>query len=134
MKNTTHKFSIRVYYEDTDAGKIVYYANYLKFAERARTEYLRDLGIIQTNIAEEHSVYFVVKKAEVNFKSPAKLDDFLEVNTIITKISKASIVMSQSIMLNENILCEVEVKIACVDLNIKPKAIPKKIFDILNLK
>lgn len=126
-----HKFNVRVYYEDTDAGGIVYYANYLKFAERARTEYLRDLGIVQTKIAKDYSIYFVVKKAEINFKLPAKLDAFLEVKTSITKISKASIVMQQLITHHNNVLCEVDVKIACVDLKIKPTAIPKEIFDIL---
>lgn len=126
-----HKFNIRIYYEDTDHGGIVYYANYLKFAERARTEYLRDLGIVQSEIAEEHLVYFVVKKADIDYIFPLKLDNLVTVNTTIKKLSKASIVMSQQIIFKEKISCSIEVKIACIGVNRRPKAIPKPIMDVL---
>lgn len=122
-----NNFNIRIYYEDTDFGGIVYYANYLKFAERGRTEYLRNLGIIQTELFQKQEIYFVVRKCEINFISPAKLDDLILVETSITKISKASIVMNQEIILENRKLCDLQVKIACVDKNMKPVAIPADI-------
>ena len=109
-----HKTNIRIYYEDTDAGGVVYYANYLKFAERARTEFLRDMGVDQSELTQKTGLFFVVRHAELDIKKPVKLDDLLEIETHITKTSKASFYMLQEIKRDDEILVNIHVKIACV--------------------
>src|ERR1700742_3787402 len=89
--------SFRVYYEDTDTGGIVYYANYLKFAERARTEVLRDLGITQRILMDEEGVAFAVRRCEVDYLVPARLDDELEVRTALRALGAASLDLDQAI-------------------------------------
>ncbi len=134
MANNPNPFhySIRVFYEDTDAGGIVYYANYLKFAERARTEWLRELGISQSILLEQN-LAFVVRKVEMDNKASAKLDDLLTVTSIISNIRKASLVFSQQIFnQHQQLLCEVDVLIASVNLQRgKPCAIPETILGAL---
>lgn len=120
----THKISFRVYYEDTDAGGVVYYANYLKFAERARTELLRSLDVNQSSLASEEGIFFVVRHAELDLKKPAKLDDLLEIETSIEQISGASITMLQKISNAKELLSQVTVKIVSVNKNFKPCKIP----------
>ncbi len=122
-----NKLQIRIYYEDTDAGGVVYYANYLKYAERARTELLRSLGIGQSELAQNHNLLFIVRHVELDLIAPARLDDLIEIETIITNISGASIIMEQIIWRNRNKLSSVKVKIACVDTNFKPVRIPQHI-------
>lgn len=131
-------WSVRVYYEDTDAGGIVYYANYLKFMERARTEWLRTLGIEQTDLLEQ-GVGFVVKSVQMDNNSPARFNDLLCISSQIVELKRASIVFRQKIhkkmdqrsdIQNEtnNTLVEALIRVACVDLNkMKPLAIPKTI-------
>lgn len=136
-------WSVRVYYEDTDAGGIVYYANYLKFMERARTEWLRSLGIEQTDLLEQ-GVGFVVKSVQMDNNSPARFNDLLCISSQIVELKRASIVFRQKIhkkvdtvqtdgtpdIQNEtnNTLVEALIRVACVDLNkMKPLAIPKTI-------
>src|ERR1700691_3336819 len=92
-----HTFPIRVYYEDTDAASIVYYANYLKFAERARTEALRLSGIDQSDLMREQKIGFVVRKCTCNFLKPAMLDDLLTIETRLDDINKVSMQMRQTI-------------------------------------
>ena len=124
---TENEFSwtARVYYEDTDAGGIVYYANYLKYFERARTEWLRAIGINQNELAREFKVMFVVKSAIVNYHSPSKLDDQLRVTVKIKKIGKASIRIEQECWLNENCLISGVFKLGCVSTDaIRPCSIP----------
>jgi acyl-CoA thioester hydrolase len=123
-----YNFVIRVYYEDTDAGGIVYYANYLKFFERARTEWLRELGINQETFLQQ-KLGFVVRKVEMDNLASAKLDDLLEVSTTIITLKRASLVFQQQITNQaKQVLCTAKVRIACVDFSQnKPCAIPESI-------
>jgi acyl-CoA thioester hydrolase len=106
---------IRVYYEDTDSGGVVYYANYLKFAERARTEALRALGIEQRELLETHDIAFVVRKCALEFFKPAQLDDLLTITTHITDISKVTLCMQQTIFRADEKLVTCEVKLAVIN-------------------
>ncbi len=129
----SQNFSLRVYYEDTDAGGIVYYANYLKFFERARTEWLRELGINQANFLEQN-IGFVVRKVEMDNVASAKLDDLLIVNSTITTLKRASLVFHQHITNQaQQVICIAKVQVACVNFQshdsqrAKPMAIPESI-------
>src|SRR3990170_7209247 len=101
---------IRVYYEDTDAGNVVYYANYLKFMERARTEWLRDLGFEQDELLRRDGVVFAVRSARLEFLKPARFNDLLQATVQVTRRGKASITFAQEIRRDELALCEGEVK------------------------
>ena len=128
-----HRF--RVYYEDTDAGGVVFYANYLKFIERGRTEYLRDLGFDQGSLAKEKNIVFVVKSLSADYLLPAFLDDMIEVQTIIKSNKNASLVFTQKILsLEKNtVLFNAEVKVVSVlKNNLKPCAVPQEIMEKLN--
>lgn len=120
----TVSFPIRVYYEDTDAGGIVYYANYLKFAERARTEALRDAGLEQSALKAEHGVAFVVRRVEVDFLKPAFLDDLLTIETRLDDIAKVSLDMRQTIRRGDEILVKLAVKLAIVGQGMKLARLP----------
>ena len=122
-----NNYFIRVYYEDTDAGGIVFYANYFKFIERARTEYLREIGLIQSEIADQYKLIFVVRNIFAEFIKPAKLDDLLEVKTNFIRFGMVSIKVVQEIFLNENKLFEAEVKLGIVDIKGKPKKITYRV-------
>ena len=129
------EFSIdyRIYYEDTDAGGVVYYANYLKFFERARTEFLRSLNISQSTLAKELSLIFVVRKCEIEYKNSARLDDLVTIKTIVLEIGTASIIIHQRMFLEEKLLNVLKVEIVCVDSNsMKPKKIPSEILEKIN--
>jgi len=128
MPSTPYKHTIRVYYEDTDAGGIVYYANYLKFFERARTEWLRELGINQQFFLQQ-KLGFVVRRVEMDNLASAKLDDLLEVDSSIITLKRASLIFQQQIFnQTQQLLCTAEVRVACVDFNNnKPCAIPESI-------
>jgi len=106
---------IRVYYEDTDAGGVVYYANYLKYFERARTEWLRRLGVNQSQLAETERRLFVVKSVEIQYRRPAKLDDELIIHTDVTRMKRASIQFEQRAVCRDELLCEASVTVCCVD-------------------
>ncbi|WP_199608910.1 tol-pal system-associated acyl-CoA thioesterase [Flocculibacter collagenilyticus] len=123
---------IRIYYEDTDAGGIVYYANYLKFYERARTEWLRDLGIEQDGLLAQN-IGFVVKHVEVDNKLPAKFNDEIIVSCETESVKSVSIVFKQQIHNQDGLLINsAKFKVACVDLyKMKPLAIPKQILEVL---
>ena len=123
-----HQFPVRVYYEDTDAGGIVYYANYLKFFERARTEWLRELGIEQDQLLE-HSVGFVVKRVEMDNHAPARFNQLLCIESEIVELKRASLVFKQIIISpSQQCLVSALIKVACVNLStMKPQAIPAKI-------
>lgn len=127
MKN----FNYRIYYEDTDAGGVVYYANYLKFYERARTDFLRDLNISQSRIAKSHDVIFVVNKFDIHYIKPAKLDDLIEIAVKIKEIDDFSIVMQQEIYLESNLINRANAKIVSIS-NSKQK-LTKIPLDIKNL-
>ena len=118
-----HRLSVRVYYEDTDFGGVVYYANYLKFLERGRTEALRDMGVDQIALKDEGTV-FVVRRANVDFLSPARFDDMLDVRTTASWVKRASAAMWQEIWRGDDKLLIAEVTIACMTLAGKPTRLP----------
>jgi acyl-CoA thioester hydrolase len=117
--------TLRVYYEDTDAGGVVYYANYLKYLERARTEVLRTFGLDQTALRVTDDLVFVVRSISAQYRKGAKLDDLLEVRSTIAEVGRASLRFSQSVMRGEERLLDAEVSIACVKHSLmKPAPLP----------
>lgn len=124
-------FPIRVYYENTDAGGVVYHAQYLNFFERARTEYLRSLGFSQQQLLEQN-LAFVVKRVEIDYKLPARLDDQLIVETKVIEKKKASLVFQQFLWRESCCLSQAKVVVASVDLiKMKPVAMPQQIYQLL---
>ena len=117
-------WEVRVYYEDTDAGGIVYYANYLKFFERARTEWLRAIGVGQQVLLAEHDAMFVVKFVSADYHAPAKLDDVLKLTLRIEKLGRASIQFVQEAWCGDRLLNTAHVKVGCVDSALRPRAVP----------
>ncbi|HEU4778185.1 MAG TPA: tol-pal system-associated acyl-CoA thioesterase [Telluria sp.] len=117
-------WNVRVYYEDTDAGGIVYYANYLKFYERARTEWLRAIDVNQHALLQEHDAMFVVKNVSADYHAPAKLDDVLKLTLRIEKMGRASILFEQQAWCGEQLLNTARVKVGCVDSALRPRAVP----------
>ena len=116
---------VRVYYEDTDAGGIVYYANYLKFMERARTEWLRHYGIDLRELAAQGQLMFVVRSAKLDFLQPAHLGDALEVSVEVIRRRPASVTLRQHVALAEKVLCAGEIRLACVEpASLRPRALP----------
>jgi acyl-CoA thioester hydrolase len=129
-------FPIRIYWEDTDAGGIVFYANYLKFFERARTEWLRSLGVEQQSLKDESGGMFVVSETQLKYFSPARLDDLLEVTAQTSESGRASLVLTQQAWLNVEgqckLLAEGKIRIGWVDSQtMKPGRIPAKILEVL---
>ena len=129
-------FPIRIYWEDTDAGGIVFYANYLKFFERARTEWLRSLGIQQQSLKEESGGMFVVSETQIKYFSPARLDDLLEVTARTAEAGRASLVLAQQAWLTvdgeRKLLAEGTIRIGWVDSQtMKPGRIPAVILEAL---
>jgi acyl-CoA thioester hydrolase len=112
----TASLTVRVYYEDTDAGGVVYYANYLKYLERARTELLRGLGFEQHQLAGEAGLAFAVRSLSVEYLKPARLDDLLEVATRIEALGRAQVTFAQSVVRAEETLLTATVRVACLDL------------------
>ncbi|HLS21614.1 MAG TPA: tol-pal system-associated acyl-CoA thioesterase [Paenalcaligenes sp.] len=112
---TTHQLPIRIYYEDTDAGGIVYYANYMKYFERARTEWLRTLGISQSRLAQEQKQLFVVRQSEVHYLQPAQLDDLLTVETTLVELRGASLTFSQQAVLDGTPMCSSTTVVVCIN-------------------
>lgn len=127
----THVWPIRVYFEDTDAGGVVYYANYLKFAERARTEILRSAGFDHRALADEHGLQIVVKSCALDFIAPARLDDALEVRSQITTMGGASFTIRQEVFRSGEILARADVRLACVDTRLRPARLPAALKRIL---
>lgn len=118
-------WTVRVYYEDTDAGGIVYYANYLKFFERARTEWLRSIDLHQQTLIDSHGAMFVVKRASVDYHAPAKLDDEITLTLSIEKLGRASVEFTQQAHRGATLLATGQVKVGCVDrAGVRPMAIP----------
>jgi len=123
----SHNFS--VYWEDTDAGGVVYYANYLKFMERCRTEWLRALKIDQQQLIQERNLQFVVVNVTVDFLLPAVLHDEILVTAVLERLGGATIHFKQTIMRGEEQLIDSSVRVACIDSGtLKPRAIPKDLF------
>ncbi|WP_051294020.1 tol-pal system-associated acyl-CoA thioesterase [Pseudoduganella violaceinigra] len=117
-------WEVRVYYEDTDAGGIVYYANYLKFFERARTEWLRSLGVNQDILLRDHDAMFVVKNVSADYQAPARLDDVIKLTLRIAKLGRASIQFEQEAWCGDRLLNTAHVKVGCVDSALRPRAVP----------
>jgi len=122
---TEFEWPIRVYYEDTDSGGVVYHSNYLNFMERARTEWLRHLGFEQDELITEHQCLFAVHSMTLNFKKPARFNDALSVRSHIIKVLGASFEFKQKIFRDNELLCDAVVKIACLNSNqFRPMSIP----------
>jgi acyl-CoA thioester hydrolase len=119
-----HDIRLRVYYEDTDASGIVYHANYLKFAERGRTEMMRALGFAHSGIAAETGIVFAVRQASIDFRRPALLDDLLNVETRIVEIGGARLRLDQRICRDGTVLAALDLVVACVGPDGRPRRIP----------
>lgn len=125
VPNIPSTLDIRVYYEDTDAGGVVFYANYLKFLERGRTEWLRRLGVDQTRLAATEQRIFVVKKLDIQYLRPARLDDLVTVHSTLTRVGHASLDFHQTAQLGADALCVSNVQVCCVDAaTLKPAGFP----------
>ena len=121
-------WQVRVYYEDTDAGGVVYYANYLAYMERARSEWLRTLGFDNQMLADQQGVIFAVRRASVDYLQPARLDELLDVSLILKKRGRASLLFEQQVRRGDVLLCHGEILLACVDAtSFKPTAIPQAV-------
>ena len=128
----THELRIRVYYEDTDAGGVVYHARYIAFAERGRTEMLRANGFEHAKLLHEGGTAFAIAAININYKGPARLDNELVVKSKITKVGGASMEMQQDIYHADQLITELKVTLVCVDGNFKAVRLPpeiRKIFD-----
>ena len=132
IANADFTFPVRVYWEDTDAGGIVFYANYLKFFERARTEWLRSLGIGQQRLREDTGGMFVVSETHLKYHRPARLDDLLHVTATVQEIGRVSMLVKQSVLLNQEQLCTGSIRIGWVDAaSLKPARIPATVLAAL---
>ncbi len=120
----THSLKLRVYYEDTDASGIVYYANYLKFAERGRTEMMRALGFAHSAIAAETGVVFTVRRLSADYRRPARLDDLLSVETRIAEIGGATLQLDQRVCRAGTVLAAFDILVACVGRDGRPRRVP----------
>ena len=125
-----HTCEYRVYYEDTDAGGIMYHAKYINWCERARSEYLRDLGLESSTIQQNQGVMFVVRHLSADYFKPAKLDELLRVETSLKEMKNSSFLLIQSIFCHDFMLFSMTVTIVCVGENTKPVRIP----DIIRTK
>ena len=124
MSNLT----VRVYYEDTDAGGVVYYANYLKFLERARTEALFTIGFNNKKIKEDYGALIVVKSCNIEYKKPSYLEDELKIRSFVKSVTKTSFFMSQFISRDDELIVDAKVHLVFVDKNGKPTKVPEDIF------
>ncbi|MCG7898471.1 MAG: tol-pal system-associated acyl-CoA thioesterase [Candidatus Thiodiazotropha lotti] len=132
MNSSQNRFlwPVRVYYEDTDAGGVVYYANYLKFMERARTEWLRSKGFEQDELLQKDGIIFAVRHVDVGYHHPARFNDALEVSATVSRKGRASLTFYQEVVRAQDthLLCQGEIKIACVNMKtMRPTPIPKHI-------
>lgn len=118
-------FSQRVYFEDTDHGGVVYHANYLKFMERARTEWLRELGFWQSELASAHGITFVVHRMNLQFLRPARFDDLLTIAVLAVEVGGARLTMRQQISREDVLMCVADVTVACLDATtMVPRRLP----------
>ncbi len=133
IRDGWHRLPLRVIYADTDAGGVVYHANYLNFAERARTEMLRAVGIVPQKLYDEDGTLFVVRSAEIDYRAPARLDDALEVRSQIRRIGGASLEIEQQVWRWEHTdsrhLVTILVRLVCVDPQFSPQRVPDKVRD-----
>ncbi|TDJ31466.1 MAG: tol-pal system-associated acyl-CoA thioesterase [Gammaproteobacteria bacterium] len=128
-------WKVRVYYEDTDCGGVVYHAGYLRFMERARTEWLRALGFHQDQMRGEHNLVFIVTAMDIQFTRPGRLDDELTVSVLLEEVRGASMVLEQQVVRDsdQTVLCSARVRAACVDPgDFRPRRLPKAIVSEMN--
>ena len=126
------RFQLRVYWEDTDAGGVVFYANYLKFFERARTEWLRALGVEQSALRRDEGAIFVVGETRVRYLLPAHLDDRLSLSVEVAELGRASLLVDQRCWRGDTLLAEGSIRIGCVDAGtFRPRRIPNSILERL---
>ena len=126
------KYKVKIYYEDTDAGGVVYYANYLKYLERARSEAIYSLGLTNTNLQKDHDTLIIVKSCNIEYKKPAKFEDELEIISSILSKTKTSFTMLQLIKKNEEIISEATVQLVTVNKEGKPIKMPEILNNLLN--
>ena len=117
-------YKVKVFYEDTDAGGVVYYANYLKFFERARTEAIAEIGLSNKKLLKENGILIIVKSCKIEYKKPAKLEDKLEIKSSIISISKTSFKMKQKAYKDQELITDCEIHLVIVDKKGKPSKIP----------
>lgn len=130
MTSAVFRHRIRVYWEDTDAGGVVFYANYLKFFERARTEWLRAAGVQQQALRDATGAMFVVAEVQTRYLAPARLDDLMEVTVVVEAQGSASMVLLQEAWRGETLLAEGRIRIGCVDAaTLKPRRIPAPVVE-----
>ena len=129
-KQFIHK--VKIYYEDTDAGGVVYYANYLKYLERARSEAIYSLGLTNTNLQKDHDSLIIVKSCNIEYKKPAKFEDELDIISSILSKTKTSFTMLQIIKKNEEIISEATVQLVTVNKEGKPIKTPEILNNLLN--
>lgn len=123
---------VRVFYEDTDAGGVVYYANYLRYLERARTEWLRQLGLPREQLRATVGWVFVVTQVEANYRRPARLDDLLSVQAELLEVSRASLLFAQAVWRDDELLVDAKVRVACVNQSdFKPQRLPAELLQRL---
>ncbi len=122
-----HQFALRVYYEDTDLAGIVYYANYLKFIERARSEWVRSLGVVQVSLKAESGIVFAVRRIEADYIKPAKFDDELTVETRLEMETGARIVLEQNVLRSDELLFTAQVTLVCLNEAGAPARLPADI-------
>jgi acyl-CoA thioester hydrolase len=126
------RHALRVYWEDTDAGGVVFYANYLKFFERARTEWLRHLGLGQQTLRETTGAIFVVTDTQVRFLAPARLDDLLHITVVLRNHGAASMRIHQQAWRDEALLAEGDIRIGCVDQeSFRPRRVPNEVHNLI---
>jgi acyl-CoA thioester hydrolase len=125
----THRLTIRVYYEDTDLAGVVYYANYLRYIERGRSEALRELGIDQVALKRDRGLVFVVRRLSIDYLTPAVFDDVLEVRTRLVRLRGASIEMAQEVWRGPLCLNRATLTIACIDGAGRPRRLPEDVRD-----
>ena len=120
-------FTVKVYYEDTDFGGVVYYANYLKFLERARSEAIYTLGFTNSGLLEKYNILLIVKSCNIEYKKPAKFEDKINIISEVISFTKTSFLMKQNISRNNELITEANVHIVIVDKNGKPSKIPEEL-------
>ena len=126
------RWPLRVYWEDTDAGGVVFYANYLKFFERARTEWLRSLGVSQEALRHDPGVLFVVSETTVRYLRSARLDDALAITVRLADAGKASLTLDQQALRGDEVLAEGRIRVGCVDAHtLRPRRIPSHLLDTI---
>ena len=131
MSGVSHSLPLRVYYEDTDAAGIVYHANYLKFAERGRSEMLRSLGFPHRKLGTEDGVGFAVRRCTIEYLAPARLEDALTVDTTLTGIGAATLQARQEIRRDGELLADIDIVVACIGRDGRPRRIPSALRAVL---